>query len=96
MNKILNPLKNIDKYILIIVALLGILSLTMLESTVYDGGLVIFSKAGRPVWIQALAYLLGFAVLLFIQQFDYRFFSGLEKFLYLAAVILLLTVYIPG
>ncbi len=96
MNKILNPLKNIDKYILIIVALLGILSLTMLESTVYDGGLVIFSKAGRPVWIQAVAYLLGFAVLLFIQQFDYRFFSGLEKFLYIAAVILLLTVYIPG
>ena len=34
MNKIFNPLKNVDKFILIIVALLGILSLVMLESTV--------------------------------------------------------------
>lgn len=96
MNKIFNPLKNVDKYILIIVALLGILSLIMLESTVYDEGLVIFGKAGRPVWIQAVAYALGFAVLLFIQRFDYRFFSGMEKLLYGAAILLLLTVYIPG
>ena len=33
MNKIFNPLENIDKYILICVGLLGALSLTMLEST---------------------------------------------------------------
>lgn len=96
MNKIFNPLKNTDKYILIIVALLGMLSLIMLESTIYDEGLVIFGKAGRPVWIQAVAYALGFAVLLFIQQFDYRFFSGMEKLLYVGAILLLLTVYVPG
>ena len=96
MNKIFNPLKNSDKFILLTVALLGILSLVMLESTVYDDGLVIFSKAGRPVWVQGVAYILGFGVLLFIQQFDYRFFSGLEKYLYIASVLILLTVYIPG
>lgn len=96
MNKIFNPLKNTDKYILIIVALLGVLSLVMLESTVYDGGFVLFGKVGRPVWIQAIAYLLGFGIMLFIQQFDYRFFIGMEKFLYIGAVLLLLTVYIPG
>ncbi len=96
MNKIFSPLKNADKFIFIIVAALGILSLLMLESTVYDDGLVIFGDAGRPVWIQAIAYILGFGVLLFIQQFDYRFFSGLEKFLYIAAILILLTVYIPG
>lgn len=96
MNKIFNPLKNVDKYVLLIVALLGILSLVMLESTVYDDGFVFFSKAGRPVWIQAIAYVLGFGILLFIQQFDYRFFSGMEKLLYVASLLLLLTVYIPG
>ena len=96
MNKIFNPLKNADKFILLTVALLGILSLVMLESTVYDDGPVIFSTAGRPVWIQAVAYVLGFLTLLFIQQFDYRFFSGLEKYLYIASILVLLTVYIPG
>lgn len=96
MNKIFNPLKYVDKYIMLTVVLLGVLSLVMLESTVYDDGFVFFSKAGRPVWIQAVAYLIGFALLLFIQQFDYRFFSGMEKFLYVGAVVLLLTVYIPG
>ncbi len=96
MNKIFNPLKNADKFILLTVAVLGILSLVMLESTVYDDGLVIFSKAGRPVWVQAVAYVLGFFTLLFIQQFDYRFFSGLEKYLYIASILILLTVYIPG
>lgn len=96
MNKIFNPLKNVDKYILIVVALLGVLSLVMLESTVYDEGLVLFGKEGRPVWIQMVAYLLGFGVLLFIQQFDYRFFSGMERFLYIGSIVLLLTVYIPG
>ncbi len=96
MNKIFNPLKYVDKYIMLTVVLLGVLSLVMLESTVYDDGFVFFSKAGRPVWIQAVAYLIGFAILLFIQQFDYRFFSGMEKFLYAGAVVLLLTVYIPG
>ena len=47
MNKILNPLKNIDKYILIIVALLGILSLTMLESTVIKRGLILIKLLNK-------------------------------------------------
>ena len=92
MNKILNPLENVDKYILIAVGLLGCISLLMLESTVYDNGLVL----ARPVLVQAIAYALGFAILLFLQKIDYRFFIGLEKFLYIAAILLLLTVYIPG
>ena len=92
MNKIFNPLENIDKYILICVGLLGMLSLTMLESTVYEDGFVL----ARPVLIQAIAYVLGFAVLLFIQNLDYRFFIGLEKVLYVISILLLLTVYVPG
>ena len=92
MNKIFNPLENIDKYILICVGLLGALSLTMLESTVYEDGFV----PARPVLIQAIAYVLGFGVLLFIQNLDYRFFIGLEKVLYVISILLLLTVYVSG
>lgn len=91
MNKFFSPLANVDKFILIIVALLGATSILMLESTVYDGGFVM----ARPVLIQAVSYVIGFGVLLLVQHIDYRFFIGLEKYLYIAAVLLLLTVYTP-
>jgi len=91
MNKIFAPLKEVDKFILIIVAMLGIISILMLESTVYDGGFVL----ARPVLIQAVSYVIGFGVLILVQHIDYRFFIGLEKFLYIAGVLLLLTVYTP-
>ena len=84
-------MKEVDKFILIIVALLGITSILMLESTVYDGGFVL----ARPVLIQAISYIMGFGVLILVQHIDYRFFIGLEKFLYIAGVLLLLTVYTP-
>ncbi len=91
MNKFFSPLKEVDKFILIIVALLGTVSILMLESTVYDGGFVL----ARPVLIQAISYIMGFGVLILVQHIDYRFFIGLEKFLYIAGVLLLLTVYTP-
>lgn len=92
MNKIFAPFKNADKFILILVILLGAISILMLESTVYDGGFVL----ARPVLIQAVSYALGFILLIVIQHMDYRFFMDLEKLLYIAAVFLLLLVYIPG
>lgn len=92
MDKFLALLRNVDKIILILVGTLGFISLLVLESTVYDGS---FSLA-RPVLIQAVAYFLGFIILTLIQGVDYRFFIGLEKYLYIASVLLLLTVYVPG
>lgn len=92
MNNFFKPLKSADKYILIIVALLGSISILMLESTVYEDGIVL----ARPVIIQAVAYILGFIVLVMVQHLDYRFFIGLEKYLYIASIGLLMLVYIPG
>lgn len=92
MNKFFAPLKSADKFILILVGLLGAISILMLESTVYDNGIVL----ARPVLIQAVSYVLGFVLLIVIQHIDYRFFMGLEKFLYIAAVLLLIMVYVPG
>ena len=51
MNKIFAPLKSADKIILLLVGLLGVISILMLESTVYEGGIVI----ARPVIIQGLS-----------------------------------------
>ena len=92
MNKIFEPLKSADKIILLLVGLLGTISILMLESTVFDGGIVL----ARPVIIQAVSYIMGFGILVLIQHIDYRFFIGLEKFLYIAALFLLLLVYVPG
>lgn len=86
------PLKLVDKYILIFVTLLGGLSILMLESTVYDDGFVL----DRIVWVQVLAYLIGFIALIFILRVDYKTFTGLNTPLYIASIVTLLSVYIPG
>ena len=92
MNKIFAPLKSADKIILLLVGMLGLISVLMLESTVYDDGIVL----ARQVLVQAISYIIGFCVLVVIQHIDYRYFIGLEKFLYIAAIVLLLLVYMPG
>ena len=86
------PLKATDKFILIIIALLGCLSLLMLESTVYDDGFVL----DRVVIVQAVSYILGFILLVVILHIEYTAFNGLDRFLYIASIIILLSVYIPG
>lgn len=92
MKKFFEPLKAVDKKILLVVGALGLISLLMLESTVYDGGFVL----NRAVLVQALAYFLGFIALLFVLQVDYSLFLGITKPIYIASIILLLSVYIPG
>ncbi|MDD6882061.1 MAG: FtsW/RodA/SpoVE family cell cycle protein [Firmicutes bacterium] len=92
MKKFFEPLKAVDKKILLVVCALGLISLLMLESTVYDGGFVL----NRAVLVQALAYFLGFIALLFVLQVDYSLFLGITKPIYIASIILLLSVYIPG
>ena len=86
------PLRLADKFILIFVFLLGCMSLLMLESTVYDGGFVL----DRVVWVQALAYMLGFAAMMTVLHLDYTMFIGFSKPLYIASILILLLVYIPG
>lgn len=96
MNKIFTTLKSCDKIILLLVFILGFISLLMLESTIYDGGLVLNFDDGRAVIIQAIAYALGFLCILMVFTVDYNFFYGLEKLLYALSIVCLLTVYVPG
>lgn len=92
MKTFFEPLKSVDKFILLIIGLLGCLSLVMLESTVYDEGFVM----DRVVIVQAASYILGFLCLVAVLHFGYSAFLGLDKYLYIAALIILLSVYIPG
>lgn len=92
MKNLFSPLREADKITLILVGILGCISLLMLESTVYDDGFVM----SRVVLVQALAYVLGFVALIFVLRIEYTAFLGLSKFLYIASIVLLLSVYLPG
>ena len=92
MKKFFEPLKLADRGIFIIVCILGIISLLILESTVYDNGLVI----DRSIVVQAIAYVIGFLGLVAILHFDLNIFQDFTKPMYIAAILILLTVYIPG
>lgn len=92
MGTFFEPLKSVDKYVLIIIGILGSVSLVMLESTVYDGGFVF----DRVVIVQAVSYILGFLCLVAVLHIDYSAFLGLDKYLYIASIVILLSVYIPG
>lgn len=92
MKAFFEPLKAADKFILIIIGVLGCISLVMLESTVYDNGFVF----DRVLIVQAISYTLGFVCLLVVLHFDYSVFLGLDKYLYIASILILLLVYIPG
>ena len=92
MKKFFEPLKLADRGILIIICLLGIISLVTLESTVYSDGFVM----DRAVWVQAVAYILGFFALVFVLHIDFSHFQDFTKPMYIVALLLLVTVYIPG
>lgn len=92
MKQFFEPLKLADKTIILIIATLGLISLVILESTVYENGFVF----DRSILVQAIAYVLGFIALVAILHFDLNIFQALTKPMYLASILLLLTVYIPG
>ena len=92
MKKFFEPLKLADRGILITICLLGIISLVTLESTVYSDGFVM----DRAVWVQAVAYIIGFFALVFVLHIDFSHFQDFTKPMYIAALLLLFTVYIPG
>ena len=92
MRNLLSLLKSMDKIILLVIAMLGVISIVMIGSTTYDNGFIFT----RDVIVQIFAYLLGFILIFLVNRINYSFFQGLEKYLYIISAILLLSVYIPG
>jgi len=63
----------------------------MMFSTSYDNGIVV----SRTVIIQTCAYLLGFALVVFLANMDYTVLQEFEKPLYIFSILFLLTPYLP-
>lgn len=90
MNYFSNLIKNIDKVIIAVVVLLAALSILMIGSTQISTGF--FS---REVLVQCIAYAIGLVGVIIILNFNYNMFSGMEKYLYVLSILLLLSVYTP-
>lgn len=87
-----NLLKNIDKVLLLLPVCFAAISIIMVGSTSYEGHFVIT----KDIMVQFSAYCLGAVALCIVLLFNYKTFEGLEKILYAASILFLLTVYIPG
>ena len=87
-----NLLKNIDKTLLLLPVFFAVISIIMVGSTSYETEFIIT----KDIKVQFAAYCLGAAALFLILLFDYKTFESMEKILYAASLVLLLTVYIPG
>lgn len=85
-------LKNLDRTLLALTLCFAAISITMIGSTAYNGSF----ELNRAIIVQIAAYGLGFLVMGLIVFMDYQFFENIEKFLYVASILLLLCVYIPG
>ena len=91
MNYFSNLIKNIDKVIIGVVVLLAGLSILMIGSTQISSGFI-----SREVVVQCIAYFIGFIGVVIILNFNYNMFAGMEKYLYVLSLLLLLSVYIQG
>ena len=89
MNNFSNLAKNIDKIMVACVITLATASLLTIASTHLGEGI------SREVIVQAAAYVLGAIGAMIILTQNYNIFQGLEKQLYIASIILLLSVYTP-
>jgi len=91
MNYFWNLLKNLDKILIFLPLCFAAFSITMIASTAYMGEFV-FSSDVRT---QIIAYCIGFAAMIVVLFIDYHFYISIEKALYIASVIFLLSVYMP-
>lgn len=85
-------LKNIDTLLLFIPLVFAVISIIVIGSTAYDDGFVFT----RSMKIQILAYCLGLGLLFLALLVDYKLLDGLGKILYIASILFLFTVFLPG
>lgn len=90
MNYFSNLIKNVDKVIIAVVVLLACLSILMIGSTQINNGFI-----SREVVVQCIAYFIGLVGVIIILNFNYNMFAGMEKYLYVLSILLLLSVYTP-
>jgi rod shape determining protein RodA len=87
----LNQLKTFDKILFILPFFFAFISVILIASTEHMGEFV-FSASVRT---QIMAYCIGLVAIIVIILIDYHFYIGIEKFMYAASILFLLSVYMP-
>jgi len=85
-------LKNMDTVLIVIPLLFALISVLTIGSTAYDNGFVFT----RSMKVQIIAFGVGIVAAGVILTIDYKIFQGMEKILYVASLLFLFTVFIPG
>lgn len=88
----INKLTQCNHFISTVPMILSVTGIFSLISISRSSGLFL----SREVLIQSVALILGVIAAIIILMLGYRYFTNLEKFLYITGISLLLTVYIPG
>lgn len=83
--------RNIDKLVCLVLLALASISVLMIGSTSIDTRF--FS---RSVLVQIAAYVLGIVAILILMRYNYTIAHDLRRWLYVMALVILLSVYIPG
>ena len=91
MNYFWNLLKNVDKVLITIPMIFAVFSAIMISSTANQGQFVFSADVNT----QIIAYCIGFAAMVVVLFIDYHFYLNIEKALYIASFLFLLTVYVP-
>ena len=91
-NKFILRLRQCDHYIIAASLLLFLTGMAGLISVSRDDQTFL----SREVLIQSVALILGLIAASAILTLGYRYFLDLEKIIYIAGIIFLLSVYIPG
>lgn len=92
MNKFSHLLKRCDHWILASSLGLSVLGIFSLMSITRDDETFL----SREVLIQSVALVIGLATAAVILMLGYRYFTELEKIIYILSIFLLLLVYVPG
>ena len=89
---IFDSFKRIDKTLLILPALLGIISCAMISSIDATAA----SPYSTQVVVQIAAYCIGYGLLVLAVILDYKIFFKADKFMYAVAIAVQCLVYVPG
>ena len=92
MNYFWNLLKNLDKVLILLPIIFAAFSITMLASIEYQGQFVI----SQTMKMQFISYCVGFISMIAVLFIDYHVYIKFEKAIYVASVLFLLSVRIPG
>ncbi len=84
--------KNIDFGLIVITIMIFLIGLIIISSAtnLQENGIT------RQVKVQVIAFVIGIGAIIFILGIDYNNFGELYKLIYVASILILLSVYIPG